>query len=414
MIFCQQCTHPNPYHRDVCTACGTRLMIVTTTPSTTALGGAESLLRPTVEEHLLERVSMLEAELQRERERLDLLLELVHRQASGGLQDHALLDTLIEQLCENGAVQGSTLEERWRQRVAEHFDATEAQQQFDTFLEDVINAFSGEDLDLFSRLINTGADLFEQTNPKRGVRYFEKALMLDAANSPLASFVGEYYFRENKHALAREYLERSLVKNPRHHIAILMLGVICGDEGDLASAKRYLSRALKIKKDSFTAHFSLGRILVSEGRLREAISHLRQALLLKPTPEMHYLLGRTYLEDGRPDVALRHLRRAVELNPKFDAALYHLGLIYLSKENLLLAQEHFRAACEINPREARYRSALRARKAGRVAPLPLFGRTSIAGRKVVTSGDVRIAELLRDDLLEAEAGPSLEEKRHKR
>jgi hypothetical protein len=88
------------------------------------------------------------------------------------------------------------------------------------------------------------------------------------------------------------------------------------------------------------------------------------------------------------------------LDPRFDAALYHLGLIYLREENLVLAQEHFRAAYEINPHESRYRVALRARKPGRLAPLPVFGRAAVSSRKVVTSGDVRFAELLRSDLLD--------------
>jgi tetratricopeptide (TPR) repeat protein len=193
-----------------------------------------------------------------------------------------------------------------------------------------------------------------------------------------------------------------------------MLGVICGDDGDLDSAKWHLSRALKIKKNSFTAHYGLGRILVSEGKLREAIMHLKRALRLKPTPEMYYIVGRAYLEEGRTEIAVRHLRRCVEMDPKFDAALYHLGLIYLRQDDLTLAQEHFRAAYEINPREARYRTALRARKAGQLAPLPVFGRTAVANRKVVTSGDERLVELLRNDLLESPDATAAARKGQKR
>jgi tetratricopeptide (TPR) repeat protein len=89
------------------------------------------------------------------------------------------------------------------------------------------------------------------------------------------------------------------------------------------------------------------------------------------------------------------------MDPRFDAALYHLGLIYLKQDKLSLAQEHFRAAYEINPREARYRVALRTRKPGRLAPLPVFGRANLSKRKLVTSGDVRFADLLRSDLLSA-------------
>ncbi len=403
MIFCQRCTHPNPYNRETCAECGMRLMIITNTRTAAAYGGVESMLRPTIEEHLLERISALETELERAHDRLELMLDLLHRQATSGLYDHAMLDALVEHLSERGAVEGGKLETLWRDRVAEHYEEASEQEQFEKRIERMLGGFNGDNFDLFARLLDTGADLFIEGNPKRGIRYFEKALLLDPMNKTLAFFIGEHFFRINKPVLARAYLERAVDSEADNYLALLMLGVICGDDGDLDSAKWHLSRALKIKKNSFTAHYGLGRILVSEGKVHEALTHLKRALRLKPTPEMYYLVGRAYLEDGRTDIAVRHLRRCIEMDPKFDAALYHLGLIYLRQENLLLAQEHFRAAYEINPRESRYRTALRARKAGQLAPLPVFGRTAVANRKVVTSGDVRLVELLRSDLLESQS-----------
>jgi tetratricopeptide (TPR) repeat protein len=280
-------------------------------------------------------------------------------------------------------------------------------------LERMLRDFSGENFDLFARLLEAGSALFRDGKLQRGIRYFEKALLLDPANAALAFFIGEHFFRFNKPVLSRAYLERAVTSQSDNYTAMLMLGVICGDEGDLDQAKRHLSRALKIKKNSFTAHFGLGRILVSEGKLPEAISHLRRALVLKPTAEMHYLVGRAYLDEGRASIATRHLRRCVEMDPKFDAALYHLGLIYLGQNRLPLAQEHFKAAYEINPRESRYRIALKARKASRLSPLPV-GRATVSSRKVVTSGDVRLAELLRSDLLNPQAGVLEARKGHRR
>ncbi|HEX8087841.1 MAG TPA: tetratricopeptide repeat protein [Blastocatellia bacterium] len=377
-----------------------KLMVITNTRTATAYGGVESLLRPTIEEHLLERISALETELERANDRLELMLDLVHRQATSGLYDHAMLDALVEHLSERGAVEGGKLETLWRDRVAEHYEEANEQEKFEKRIERMVSGFGGDNFDLFTRLLDTGADLFIEGNPKRGVRYFEKALVLDPTNAPLAFFIGEHFFRINKPVLSRAYLERAVDKEEDNYLALLMLGVICGDDGDLDSAKWHLGRALKFKKNSFTAHYGLGRILVSEGKVHEALTHLKRALRLKPTPEMYYLVGRAYLEDGRTEIAVRHLRQCIEMDPKFDAALYHLGLIYLRQENVLLAREHFQAAYEINPRESRYRAALRARKAGQLAPLPVFGRATVANRKVVTSGDVRLAELLRSDLLE--------------
>ena len=400
MILCQQCTHENPYNRETCVVCDARLLIITNTPTAAAYGGVDSLLRPTLEEHLLERISSLESQLERAQDRLELVLDLVHRQATSGLYDHAMLDALVEHLSERGAVEGGKLETLWRDRIAEHYEEASEQEEFDKRIERMLGGFGGENFDLFARLLDTGADLVIEGNAKRGIRYFEKALVLDPANVAVALFVGEHFFRFNKPVLARAYLEQAIQKEVDNYPAQLMLGVICGDDGDLDSAKRHLARALKIRRNSFAANYGLGRILVSEGRVREALTHLKRALSLKPTPEMHYLVGRAYLEEGRSEVAVRHFRRCVEMDPKCDAALYHLGLIYLRQENLLLAQEHFRAAYEINPRESRYRTALRARNAGQLAPLPVFGRAAVSKRKMVSSGDVRLAELLRSDLLE--------------
>jgi tetratricopeptide (TPR) repeat protein len=376
-------------------------MIITNTPTAAAFGGVESLERPTVEEHSLERITALECALQHSNDRIEVLLDLLHRQATSGMYDHSMLDALVEHLTERGLIEEARLENLWRNRIVEHYNQTDELERLDNRTTQALKSFAGENFDLFARLIDTGSDLLLGGNFKRGIRYFEKAMVLDPANPHLAFLIGEHFFRINKPQLARAYLEKSHAGQPENYLAILMLGVICGDDGDLDDAKMYLTRALRIEKNSFTAHFGLGRILVSEGKLDQAILHLKRALTLRPTPEMHYLIGRTYLEDGRTRIAMRHLRRCIEMDPNFDAALYHLGLIYLGQDNVTMAQEHFRAAYEINPRESRYRTALRAHKAARLSPLPVFGRAAVTNKKVVTSGDGRLAELLRNDLLGA-------------
>ncbi|HKV40130.1 MAG TPA: tetratricopeptide repeat protein [Blastocatellia bacterium] len=302
-------------------------MIITNTRTAAAYGGVESLLRPTAEEHALERISVLEVSFQRASDQIDMILDLLHRQATSGMYDHAMLDAVIEHLSEKGVVEKGRIESLWRGRIAEHYEESGERERLEKRNELMLRGFGGENFDLFARLIDTGADLLLEGNTKRGIRYYEKALVLDPANAPLAFFIGEHFFRMNKPVLARAYLERAAERQADNCLGMLMLGIICGDDGDLDFAKRYLSQALKIDKNSFTAHYGLGRILASEGRVREAISHLKRALILKPTPEMYYLVGRAYLEDGRTTVALRHLRRCIEMDPNFDRALYHMGLI---------------------------------------------------------------------------------------
>jgi hypothetical protein len=214
MILCQQCTHENAYNSESCVVCGARLLIITSTRTAAAYGGIDSLLRPTLEEHLLERISSLESQLGARRTG-ELVLDLVHRQATSGLYDHAMLDAQVEHLSERGAVEGGKLETLWRDRIAEHYEEASELEEFDKRIEQMLSGFAGENFDLFARLLDTGADLFTQDNAKRGIRYFEKALVLDPANVTLALFVGEHFFRINKPVRARAHFCRARLSGPR-------------------------------------------------------------------------------------------------------------------------------------------------------------------------------------------------------
>ena len=172
-----------------------------------------------------------------------------------------------------------------------------------------------------------------------------------------------------------------------------MLGISYGDGGEIEKAKSRLVRALSVKADSFLAHYSLGRIWASEGQLDDALPHFKQALRLEPNAEMYFVLGHVYMIKGQVELALKHLCKAIELDPAFDAALYNLGTIYLEKNLLDKAREHFRAAYEIKP-IARYRNALRARAGMQLPLLPIFGHAKVTAKKVITSSDERLAQLL--------------------
>jgi hypothetical protein len=77
MIFCQSCKTANTVDREICTKCNTKLML---TAVHHALAPAGAGVGSAMEEHLLERISMLEYALARTQERFERVLELMHRQ----------------------------------------------------------------------------------------------------------------------------------------------------------------------------------------------------------------------------------------------------------------------------------------------------------------------------------------------
>jgi tetratricopeptide (TPR) repeat protein len=106
----------------------------------------------------------------------------------------------------------------------------------------------------------------------------------------------------------------------------------------------------------------------------------------------------------RDRLALRHLRKAVELDNGYAAAFYMLGLVYLRAGERERASEAFEAARSTDASDPLYRQATvrRLTLSGEIpASPPLFYASRQTGKKVLTGGDRRLAEVLREDALGA-------------
>ena len=108
--YCQKCRAANPLGQEFCVRCGTRLMIVVHPPSTRV----DVTDTTPHEEHLLERLTMLENTLARFAERLEQGLKLLLRQSETAYTNHALVKSLIEILNECGVVDNGRVESKWR------------------------------------------------------------------------------------------------------------------------------------------------------------------------------------------------------------------------------------------------------------------------------------------------------------
>jgi zinc-ribbon domain len=109
--YCQKCRAANPLGQEFCQRCGTRLMLVVQPASVRVDVPATT---PS-EEHLLERMTMLENTLARLAERLEHALKLLLRHSETAYSNHALVKSLIEMLNECGVVDNHQLELMWRE-----------------------------------------------------------------------------------------------------------------------------------------------------------------------------------------------------------------------------------------------------------------------------------------------------------
>jgi tetratricopeptide (TPR) repeat protein len=356
------------------------------------------------EEHLLERISAIENRIRRITDKLEQGLNLVLKHARNTYFDHALIQTLIKVLNEAGTIDAQVVDKLWRERCEREARGNEPGDEYEQLREEVMRAYQGPEVAVFGRYVDVGINFLGQEDGARGVRSLERAAAMAPDNAPLLSFIGQYYFKMGKTTLARDYLERTFVVAPEMEGIHLLLGLACGDEGEVERARELLSEAARRGQSSFAAHYGLGRLLAAEQKWESALVEFKRALSARPSPEAHYVVGCVYYQIGRDRLASRHLRKAIELDEGYAAAFYMLGLVYLRAGDRVRAEEAFAAARSADASEPRYRAATirRLMRSGEVpASPPLFNAARQVGKKVLTGGDRRLAEVLREDALGA-------------
>jgi tetratricopeptide (TPR) repeat protein len=395
--YCQKCLAANPLGQDFCARCGTRLMIIIEPPAS-RYEFAES--SASSEEHLLERISVLENRLGRLTERLERGLDLLLRQAQNSYFDRALVKALIGLLTEDGIVEGTRLEKLWNARCQKEAEEQEESTRREELRVKILAFYQGTERASFEQFVNEGFLLIEDQQEGRGIRSLQRAVALSGANAPLLSFVGEHFFRTGKTRLAHTYLARAYDISPSDIRVSLLLGLTCADEGDTERAKELLNKATQRGASSFAAHYGLGRLFIAEENWRHALREFKRALESKPSPEAHYALGCLYYQLARDSLAVRHLRKATELDEGYGEAFYVLGLIYRRAGQEKLAMKSFEKARTQDSVGRRKRATRKGSLGGKLAEVSLFQDVEKQMGGLVTGGNERLAKALRKDALD--------------
>ena len=396
--YCQKCLAANPLGQEFCARCGTRLMIVVE-PASARYEGLES--GNSNEEHLLERISALENRLGRLTEKVERGLDLLLRQAQNAHFDRALVKVLAGLLTDDGMVDGEILESLWLERCQKDAEEQLESERRDELRLQILAGYHGKESGAFEQCVNEGFLFIDDNQPGRGIRSLQRAAAMADDNVALLYFVGEYFFKTGKTHRAGNYLARAYELSPRDRRVSLLLGLTCADEGDVERARELLSSATRLGGSTFAAHYGLGRLFVAEEKWPNALQEFKLALATKASPEAHYALGCLYYQLSRDGLAARHLRKALELDEEYGEAFYMLALIAERGGHKKLAEEYF---AKVGTGLAARRTVAARRKqanADESAAAPLFRAALGNTRKLITGGDRRLAEALRQDALNA-------------
>ncbi len=120
--------------------------------------------------------------------------------------------------------------------------------------------------------------------------------------------------------------------------------------GNLDAAEKDFRETLRLKPESYQAYFQLGKVYALRGKLDDAKSNFLQAIKLKPDyGEALMLLGNVCQMQGAPAEALPYLEAAVKAEPENGEGRYYLANVLIARGNFAEAKKHLEAAVQYQP-----------------------------------------------------------------
>ncbi|MGB6364329.1 MAG: tetratricopeptide repeat protein [Thermoanaerobaculia bacterium] len=373
-MYCQVCGSHNPDEQDLCFNCHQKLLVLSGPTAVVEEGGTfdeESEDEGfSLDEHLLERISILEEAVKHTADTTRQLLGAVHKLERSILINQTGLAALRELMEEKRLLGRDEWSDLWQSKMEYQLLALEKRERFVGLKERIAGLYKGDKREVFSRLLDDAEYALFAFDIERALKALEAALKIDRDTYELCYFIGETYFNEGQLDQALEHFSRVLEVEPEHYEGLVYSGVIHHESGESAQAQQLLEKAVALYPDSFLPLFSLGAVCSSHGDLTMAAMLLERAVDSDPVPQALFLLGSCLYELGRLTPAIRHLQQVVRQDPAYEEAHYLLGLAYLDRRWNRKALDAFKQAERLNPNRMRYQDLVRYLSGQDSSPLP--------------------------------------------
>ncbi|MDQ6788289.1 MAG: tetratricopeptide repeat protein [Acidobacteriota bacterium] len=393
--YCQKCRAANLVGERNCSKCGTRLMLVVFPPS---LRHDEGIVPSYYEDHLLERVTLLELQLAQVAEKLGMAFEFFAREAKELKKDRKFIRAFSDAIKEINPELAAQLNQKKDEKSSQKIERIEVEDKQKQFLKLVLTQHDKPNAELFSHLLQEGIRLLKSGEEKQAFQMLERAALLSPENAPLLIFIGENFYRADKFSESKFYLEQAFELAPNDEKVLLLLGSIYADTGETDAARRLLSVLANNEKASVLVHFVWGMMAAFEENWTESLAAFKQAAGGSGAAELNYLIGCAYFQLRRYDAALRFFEKAVSLDAKYTDALFMQAIICKIQNDAKREEKILETIAEKKESGAQCLEFLSGRKPFEMKTALPFLHFTKDKKHLLTGGSLRLNKFFREQI----------------
>lgn len=385
--YCQNCRAANTVGETNCRRCGTRLLLVVFPPS---LKHDTNDVPSFYEDHLLERVSLLELQLAQVVEQLAMAFEFIKRESKSFETIQKANPELAELLKKNQIKTTAEVKENPARNISQ-----------EQSLEELLRHHTNPNVELFTHLIKEGIKLLANNEERQAFRNLERAALLSPRNIPLKIFIAEKLLRADKFTAAEKYLNTAFEIEPRNEKILLLLGAIYADFADAEKSRKFLSVLTTDQGKVSCVNYIWGMLAAFEANWTQSIAAFKEVLKIIEAPEIHYLIGCGYCESDNYRLALRHFQKATVTEPQFADALFMQSLVYKISNDAEDEKNARLAALDSKQAGAEYLQLLSGENPDAPEIALPFAHFEKAEKHLLTGGSPRLTKFFRELLFKS-------------
>ena len=350
------------------------------------------------EDHLLERVSLLELQLAQAVEKIGMISAFFAREAKEIKKEQKFIRAFSERLEKQNPELAEEFKRLRGEKVAETAKFSDKKKRIQN---DILKAHGASSRELFTHIFNEGVRLLDEREEKQAFQMLERAVVLSPENVPLLVFAAENLYRADRFGKSKIYLERAFDSEPNNEKVLLLLGALCADAGEVADGRKFLSVPATDENAFGTVHFLWGVMAAFEENWNEALAAFKLAIGDEKTAELHYLIGCVYFQLNNHDAALRSFEKTEASDEKYSDAHFMKSVIYKIAGNTEAEKKELEIAARIKESGAQCADYASGKKQFDATVALPFLHFKHAGKQLVTGGAPRLNKFFRERIFKA-------------